>query len=109
MRVIPFLGKQGLRFHGDNDDLTITKIPENFLALRVVLRVILLFLITSINQVPRMPLIFPRDLRMTSQCYWHDIILANIVADVKKSKLCSVLADEVDAITVSNYMFTFDL
>ena len=66
VRAILFLGKQGLPFRGDNKDLNITKNPGNFLALRVFLRVILFFLITSINQGARMPLIFPQDLRMRS-------------------------------------------
>ena len=53
VRAILFLGKQGLPFHGDNEDLNITKNPGNFLTLlSVFLRVILFFLITSINQGP---------------------------------------------------------
>ena len=31
--AILFLGKQGLSFRGDNEDLNITKNPGNFLAL----------------------------------------------------------------------------
>ena len=47
VRAILFLGKQGLPFRGDNEDLNITKNLGNFFALRVFLRVILFFLITS--------------------------------------------------------------
>ena len=65
--AILFLGKQVLPFHDDNEDLNITKNPGNFLALLSFFpRVILFFLITSINQGPRMPLIFPQYLRMRS-------------------------------------------
>ena len=65
VHAILFMGKQGLPFRGDNEDLNITKNPGNFLALlKCFLTVILFFLITSINQGPRMPLIFPQDLRM---------------------------------------------
>ena len=52
--------------------------------LRVLLRVILFYLITSVNQGPRMPLIFSQYLRMTSSMLsGQNIILANIVAEVK--------------------------
>ena len=67
VRAILFLGKQGLPFRGDCEDLNITKNAGNFLGfLSVFLRVILLFLNTSINKGPRMPLIFPHELRMRS-------------------------------------------
>ena len=76
---------------------TLLKILEiSWLYLSVFLRVILFFLITSINQGPRMPLIFPpRSQNEIINVIGHDIILANIVAEVKQSKFYSVLADEV--------------
>ena len=73
---------------------------------------ILFFLITSINQGPRMPLIFPpRFQNDIVSVIGHDIIVANahLVAEVKQSKLYSVLADKVAVITLSNYLFAFDL
>ena len=76
VRVIILLGKQRLTFHVDNEDFCITNNPGNFLALlSVLLRVILLFLITSINQGPRMPLKFSQDLNDIINVIGHDLIL----------------------------------
>ena len=97
VRAILFLGKQGLPFRGDNKDLNITKNPGNFLALRVFLRVILFFF-DHLNK-PRAKnatYISPRSQNEIINVIGHDIILANIVAEVKQSKFYSVLADEVN-------------
>ena len=48
--AIYFLGMQGFPCHGDNEDLSTTKK--------------ILEIITSINQGPRMPLVFSQDLRI---------------------------------------------
>ena len=39
----------------------------------------------------------------------HDLILADLVAEVIQSNFYSVLADEVPATTLSNYLFAFVL
>ena len=106
-----FLGKQRLPFRGDNDDLCTTKNPGHFLALlSVLLRVILFFLITSINPGPRLPLVFPpRSHNDIISVVGHDIILANRVAEIKQSNFFSVLADEVAATILSNYQSAFNL
>ena len=53
--------------------------------------------------------ISPRSQNEIINVIGHDIILANIVAEAKQSKFYSVLADEVAATTLSNYLFVFDL
>ena len=69
---------------------------------------ILLFLFTSINQGQECLYIFPpRSQNYIINFIVHDIILAHIVAEVKQSKFYSVLADEVTATTLSNYLFSF--
>ncbi len=65
VRAILFLGKQGLPFRGDNEDLNITKNHGNILALLECFSESDSILFDHLNnQGPRMPLIFPQDLRM---------------------------------------------
>ena len=64
--AILFLGKQGLPFRGDNEDLNITKNPGNFLALLCFSKSDSILFDHVNHQGPRMPLIFPKDLRMRS-------------------------------------------
>ena len=39
----------------------------------------------------------------------HDIILANVEAEIKQSKFYSFFADKVAVTTLSNYLFAFNL
>ena len=111
VRAILFLGKQGLPFRGDNEDLNITKNPGNFLALLKCFSESDSILFDHLNK-PRAKnatYISPRSQNEIINVIGHDIILANIVAEVKQSKFYSVLADEVSCHNLSNYMFVFDL
>ena len=97
VRAILFLGKQGLPFHGDNKDLNITKKPGNFLALLKCFSESDSILFDHLNK-PRAENatnISPRSQNEIINVIGHDIILANIVAEIKQSKFYSVLADEV--------------
>ena len=97
VRAFLFLGKQGLPFRGDNEDLNITKNPGNFLALLKCFSVSDSILFDHLNK-PRAKnatYISSRSQNEIINVIGHDIILANIVAEVKQSNFYSVLADEV--------------
>ena len=53
--------------------------------------------------------ISPRSQNDLFNIIGHDIIVANLVAEVKQNKLYIVLADKVTVTTLSNYLFTLDL
>ena len=96
VRAVPFLGKQGLPFRGDNEDLNITKNPGNFLALRFFSESdSILFDHLNKPRAKNATYISPRSQNEIVNVIGHDIILANIVAEVEQSKFYSVLADEV--------------
>ena len=94
VRAILFLGKQGLPFRGDNEDLNITKNPGNFLALPSESDSILFDHLNK-TRAKNATYISPRSQNEIINVIGHDIILADIVAEVKQSKFYSVLADEV--------------
>ena len=82
VRAIPFLGKQGLPFRGDNEDLNITKNPGNFLALpkRFSESDSILFDHLNKPRAKKATYISPRFQNEIINVIGHDIILANIVA-----------------------------
>ena len=98
VRAILFLGKQRLSFRGDNEDLNITKNPGNFLALHIKCfseSDSILFDHLNKPRAKNATYISPRSQNEIINVIGHDIILANIVAEVKQSKFYSVFADEV--------------
>ena len=109
--AILFLGKQRPLFHVYNKDLCSTKNLGNVLTL--------LKYFSESDSIIFKHLNKPRAknatyISQTSQndiinVIGHDIILANIVAEIKLGKFYSVLADEVAVTTSSNYLFAFDL
>ena len=100
VRAILFLGKQRLSFRGDNEDLNITKNPGNFLALLIKCfseSDSILFDHLNKPRAKNATYISPRSQNEIINVIGHDIILANIVAEVKQSKFYSVFADEVSS------------
>ena len=99
VRAVLFLGKQGLAFRGDKEDINSSKNPGNFLALLKdyaehdeILKAHL-----QHPQARNATYISPRSQNDIIDVIGIDIIQANIIEEVKKAEFYSVLADEVSS------------
>ena len=104
MWAILYLGKQGLPFHCDVENLSFPKNPGNFLALLKVFAEndeILKKHLTTPN-VKNTTYLSRRNQNEIINVIGHDIILANIVSEIKKAHFYSVLVDEVSSHNVEH-------
>ena len=99
VRAILFLGRQGLAFRGDKEDVNSSTNPGNFLALLKhyaetddILKVHL-----ENPQAKNVTYLSPKSQNDIINVIGNDIIRANIIQEVKKAEFYSVLADEVSS------------
>ena len=104
VRAILYLGKQGLPFRGDVKNLSLPHNPGNFLALLKVFaendEILKKHLTTP--KAKNATYLSPRSQNEIINVIGHDIILANIVSEIKKARFYSVLADEVSSHNVEH-------
>ena len=99
VRAVLVLGKQGLPFRGDKEDITSSRNPGNFLAL--------LKDYSKVDEILHDHLYHPKAKNATYMSprsqndiisvIGNDIIRASIIGEVKKAQFFSVLADEVSS------------
>ena len=104
VRAVIILAKQGLPFRGDVEDLSLRKNPGNFLALLKYFAETDAILSNHLNnpQAKNATYISPRSQNDIINIIGYDVILTDIVAELKNSKYFSVLADEVSCHNVEH-------
>lgn len=104
VHAIIYLAKQGLPFRGGVENLSLPNNPGNFLALLKVFSVndeILKKHLTT-PKARNATYLSPRSQNDIISVIGYDIILANIVFEVKKARFYSILADEVSSHNVEH-------
>ena len=104
VRAILYLAKQGLAFRGDKEIITSSGNPGNFLALLSMLADTDQVLYNHLHQ-PRArnaTYISPRSQNEVIDVIGHDIICSGIIAEIKKARFYSVMADEVSSHNVEH-------
>ena len=105
VQAIIFLGKQGLPLRGDKEDISdSTKNPGNFLALLKMLsnNDPLLFRHLHAPRAKNATYLSPRIQNEVISIIGNDIILTDIIDEVKKAVFFSVMADEVSSHNVEH-------
>ncbi len=99
MRAIIYLGKQGLPFRGDTKELNVSKNPGNFLALLKNYAETDEILYRHLNnpRAKNATYISPKSQNAFINVIGYDMILADIISEIKAAKFFSVLADEVSS------------
>ncbi len=99
MRAIIYLGKQGLPFRGDTEELNVSKNPGNFLALLKNYAETDEILYRHLNnpRAKNATYISPKSQNAFINVIGYDMILADIISEIKTAKFFSVLADEVSS------------
>ena len=101
--AVIFLAKQGLPFLGDIEDLNLNKNPGNFLALLIIFAEIdSLFSHLNTPRAKNATYISPKSQNEIINVIGYDVILANIIAEIKTAQYFSVLTDEVSCHNVEH-------
>ena len=104
VRVIIFLGKQGLGLQDDLEDIASEKNPGNFLALLKVFAENDPVLHRHLHQ-PRaknVTYLSPKTQNDIIDITGFDVIRASIVTEIQKAKIFSIMADEVSSLNVEH-------
>ena len=111
VRAILYLGKQGLPFCGDVENVILPNNPGNFLTLLKVFAENdeILKKHLTIAEAKNATYLSSRSQNEIINVIGHDIILANIVSEIKNTRFYSVLVDEVSFIMLNTCLYVFTL
>ena len=101
VQAILYLGKQGLPFRGDVENLSLPNNPGDFLALLKVFAENDEKHLTT-PKAKNATYLSPMSQNEIINVIGHDKILTNIVSEIKKARFYSVLADEVSSHNVEH-------
>jgi len=104
VRAIIYLGKQGLPFRGDTEQLHLSKNPGNFLALlkNYAETDEILFRHLNSPRAKNATYLSPKSQNAFIDVIGHDMILADIIEEIKDATWFTVLADEVSSHNVEH-------